>query len=199
LKVLVDTGLMMVMVAVPVYVEEVLATGAENTVYIAIPGAAGLALGMVVAPAALTFINERAVALGGFILFAGSIVMLPFVDHLAREIPKEWQATLRLSAPILLISVLLPAGGLGIGLTQIAARTAVYRRTGSGLISQVLATQSAVGSIAALVPIVLSGILLDLAPVDLVLLLIAAGLCGPAVLGYKMTVRRKLSLHPREL
>ena len=47
-------------------------------------------------------------------------------------------------------AALLPFAGLGAGLVQVASRTAVYRTVPRQLIAQVFATQSAIGSTAAL-------------------------------------------------
>ncbi len=72
---------------------------------------------------------------------------------------------------------------------QVSTRTVVYRRVPSQLIAQVFATQSAVSSIATLLPTFVAGALLDLLPVEVVLVGFAAGLAGLAIAAFQTTAR----------
>lgn len=191
MRVLLDTGMLMFVVVAPVFIEDTLHSGAQNAIYIAIPGALGLALGLVTAPILLTFVNARSLALVGFVCFTAVLLTLPFVDGFAPQIAgafgpiEDFTNWLKLSDAIVATIFLLPVAGFGSSLVQVAARTEVYRRVPSNLIAQVFATQSAMGSIGALVPTFLAGVMLDVMPVRAVLILIGASLTAIAVFAWQ--------------
>lgn len=195
MRALLDTGMLMFIVAAPVFIEDTLNTGAQNAIYIAIPGALGLAAGLVTAPMLLTFVSGRSLALAGFISFTSVLLALPFVDTFAPQIAgafgpiDDFTNWLRLSDAIVATIFLLPIAGFGTSLVQVSARTEVYRRVATNLVAQVFATQSAIGSIGALVPTFLTGILLDLLPVRVVLILIGGSLMTFAVAAWQRGAR----------
>jgi MFS family permease len=202
MRVLLDTGMLMFVVVAPVFIQDTLNTGAQNAIYIAIPGALGLALGLLTAPMLLTFVNARSLALAGFVCFTSVLLTLPFVDGFAPEIAgafgpiEDLTNWLKLSDAIVATMFLLPIAGLGSSFVQVAARTEVYRRAPANLVAQVFATQSALGSIGALVPTFLAGIMLDVMPVRAVLILIGASLTSIALLAWQrggMATRRPLA------
>jgi MFS family permease len=199
MRVLLDTGMLMFVVVAPVFIEDTLDTGARNAIYIAIPGALGLALGLVTAPMLLTLFSARSLALAGFVGFTSVLLALPFVDEFAPEIAgafgpiDDFTNWLHLSDAIVATIFLLPIAGLGSSFVQVSARTEVYRRAPGHLVAQVFATQSAIGSIGALVPTFLAGLLLDLLPVRVVLIGIGLTLTAIALLAWQrggMTVTR---------
>jgi Major Facilitator Superfamily len=191
LRVLLDTGMLMFVVVAPVFIEDTLDSGASNAIYIAIPGALGLALGLLIAPMLLTFVNARTLSLTGFICFTSVLLALPFVDGFAPQISSafgpidDFTNWLKLSDAIVATIFLLPIAGVGSSFVQVAARTEVYRRVPTNLVAQVFATQSAMGSIGALVPTFLVGVLLDALPVRAVLILIGAGLTAIAAIAWQ--------------
>jgi MFS family permease len=182
IRVLQDTGMMMFIVAAPVFIEDTLNTSAANAIYIAIPGALGLAAGLILAPALLKLVNARALVLAGFTLFVSVLLLLPFVNTIGADLSRvlgPFRAltdAVNLSDAIVATMILLPIAGLGASLVQVSARTEVYRRAPAASIAQVFATQSALGSIAALVPTFLAGLMLDLLPVQAVLVLMGCSL-----------------------
>ena len=91
----------------------------------------------------------------------------------------------RCAAALIATVVLLPVAGLGSSFVQVAARTEVYRRVPPNLVAQVFATQSAMGSIGALVPTFLAGIMLDALPVRAVLMLIGVSLTAIALAAWR--------------
>jgi hypothetical protein len=191
MRVLLDTGMLMFVVAAPIFIEDTLHTGAQNAIYIAIPGALGLALGLVTAPLLISFFSARSLALAGFVCFTSVLLALPFVDGFAPQIAgafgpiDDFTNWLHLSDAIVATIFLLPIAGLGSSFVQVSARTEVYRRVPSNLIAQVFATQSAMGSIGALIPTFLAGVMLDLLPVRVVLILIGGTLTGIALLAWQ--------------
>ena len=180
MRVLLDTGMLMFIVVAPVFIKDTLDTGARNAIYIAIPGALGLAL-----------FNARSLALAGFVCFTSVLLALPFVDAFAPQIAgafgpiEDLTNWLNLSDAIVATIFLLPIAGLGSSFVQVAARTEVYRRVPSNLVAQVFATQSAMGSIGALVPTFLAGVMLDVLPVRAVLILIGISLTAIAVIAWQ--------------
>ncbi len=187
MRVLMDTGMMAFMVCAPVFIEETLNTGAQNAIYIAIPGALGIAAGLILAPLFSALLSTRGAVLAGFIVFVAVLLVLPFVDTLAPELTRtlgpfrSLQDAIDLSDAIVATMMLLPVAGLGVSLVQVGARTEVYQRVPGSVIAQVFATQSAMGSVAALLPTFLVGVMLDLLPVRAVLIVIGAVLTGFAL------------------
>lgn len=182
MRILLDTGMLMFVVVAPVFIEDTLDTSAQNAIYIAIPGALGLALGFVAAPLLLSLVSTRGVALAGFIGFTSVLLALPFVDGFAPQIAgtfgplNDFTNWVGLSDAIVATMCLLPIAGLGSSFVQVAARTEVYRRVPSHLMAQVFATQSGLGSIGALIPTFVVGLLLDGLPVRVVLIMIGGSL-----------------------
>jgi hypothetical protein len=188
LRVLLDTGMLSFIVIAPVFLEDKLSTGASNAIYVALPGALGIAFGLLISPLLLTVIPSRALALLGFVMFTAVLILMPFVNTIAPEMAtwlgpfRELQRLVKVSDAIVATMIFLPFAGLGASFVQVAARTEVYRHTPPNVIAQVFSTQSAIGSTAALVPTLLVGVMLDLLPVSVVLE--AVGLALTALAGF---------------
>ena len=190
LRVLLDTGMLSFVVIAPVFVEDTLNTGSGNAIYIALPGAIGLAFGLLAAPILLTALPARWLAIVGFVMFTLVMVVLPFVDHIAPAMTehlgpfRDFQQFIKLSDSITAAMFLLPFGGLGVSLVQVSSRTEVYRRSPPSVIAQVFSAQSAIASFAALAPTFLVGLMLDFLPVFAVLETVALTLVTLAVLAW---------------
>ena len=190
LRVLLDTGMLSFVVIAPVFIEDELSTGAGNAVYIALPGALGIAFGLIISPPLLTVVSARGLALCGFVMFTAILLVLPLVDTYAPEVAstlgpfRELQRLVKVSDAIVATMILLPVAGLGASFVQVSARTEVYRRAPPGVIAQVFSTQSALGSLAALAPTFLVGLMLDLLPVAIVLAVVALSLASLALLAW---------------
>jgi hypothetical protein len=182
--------MMMVVVAAPVFIEESLRTGAVNAVYIAIPGAAGMAAGLMLAPVLVAVFRPALVAGFGYICFLLAVLALAFVGELSDELaeltsPLAGAAdAVGLSREVFATALILPAGGFGATVVQVAARVAVLRGVSSSLVGQVLAGQSAFGSLVALGPTLLAGVMFDLIPVEAGLFVVALALGAALVLAY---------------
>jgi MFS family permease len=181
LNVLLDSALLVVVVAVPSFVTEVLRTDPSNAVYIFAPGATGMAVGLLTAPVILKVVPPRAVVTFGFALVVTIIIALPFIREIATEFSNRTFVPLQTVEDLLRVRreigatvLILPFGGLGIMLVRVAARTAVYQHAPQEAIAQVFATQSAIGSVASLLPTLLSGFLLDILEVRIVLVMTGA-------------------------
>jgi hypothetical protein len=185
-----DTGMMMVVVAAPVFIEESLRTGAVNAVYIAIPGAAGMAAGLMLAPVLVAVFRPALVAGFGYICFLLAVLALAFVGELSDELaeltsPLAGAAdAVGLSREVFATALILPVGGFGATVVQVGARVAVLRGVSPSLVGQVLAGQSAFGSLVALAPTLFAGLMFDLVPVEAGLFVVALALGAALVLAY---------------
>lgn len=188
LLVLLDSALLVVFVSVPDFIDSVLRTAPRNAVYIAVPGALGVAAGLVLAPALLKLVPARVVVTLGFVLFVGVVLTAPFVREVTRELdqrtflPLQWaEDWLRVRREIAGTALLLPFGGLGVSLVRVAARTAMYQRAPKDMMAQVFATQSALGSLVGIAPTLGAGLLVD--ATDVRAALVIAG-SSAAILGF---------------
>ena len=201
-RVLLDTGMLSFVVIAPIFVEEELNTDAGNAIYIALPGAIGIALGLLASPLLLRFVPARSLALSGFVLFAVVLLLLPFVDTYAPELAawlgpfRELQRLVGLSDVIVATMFLLPFAGLGASFVQVSARTEVYRRAPPSVIAQVFSTQSAFASLAALAPTFVVGLMLDMLPVAVVLEAVGLTLVSLALLAWLTGARTRRAQGP---
>lgn len=191
-RVVLDTALVIVIVAAPSFIDDILRTAPENAVYIFAPGAVGLAVGLLAAPAFLKFSPPRPVVILGYALVVGVILTLPFVREVARELDERTFVPLRQTEDLLRVRrdiattvLLLPFAGLGISLVRVAARTAVYRHAPEDTVAQVFATQSGIGSLVSLAPTLAAGLLVDWADAQAVFLTVGIAM---AILAFGMTV-----------
>jgi MFS family permease len=179
--ILVGIGASALVVITPLYLKGVLDTGAENTVFVFAPAALGLVLGLRLSPKIDAFIGERRAATLGLMLFASCVGALGFVEQI-REFLNQ---TLRLPTdpisqelhvpPLILIVMLLsiPAG-FASSVVSVSARAVLLGRTPAALRGQVIATQSLLQNIGALIPTLLAGVAADLFGVERVAVAIAA-------------------------
>jgi len=164
--VLLSSATTMVIVAVPRYLEDVLSTGVINAVYVFSPGAVGVAFGLAVAPLMTRILGGPTVTLMGFVAFALALAALAAVDPLS-EAMQEWayfewtRETFHVNLRVATTMVIVPFGGAGIALVNVSSRALIYERAESARLGQIFATQSAIGSIASIIPTLAAGILVD--------------------------------------
>ena len=164
--ILLSSATLMVLVAVPRFLHDVLSTGVINAVYIFSPGAIGIAFGLALAPFLTRWLGAPTVTFLGFVAFAGALLALALVDPISEAL-KEWRffdwatETFHISLLVATTMVIVPFGGLGIALVNVASRALIYERAESGRLGQIFATQSAIGSLASVLPTLLAGVLVD--------------------------------------
>jgi hypothetical protein len=158
---------MMLVVAAPLLVTQVLGIAPENTVYIVAPGALGVAAGLVIAPILVRVATLNVTLWIGFTLVVFTVFLLASIPEVARLLDEEmWlplrqlQQTFGVKREIASTMLVLPLGGIGVSLVQVASRAAVYEVAPLQTVAQVFATQSAIGSVAAFLPTILAGALL---------------------------------------
>lgn len=184
--ILVGIGASALLVITPLYLKGVLNTGAENTVFVFAPAALGLVLGLRLAPSIDHLFGERRAATLGLFIFALCVGSLGFVEGL-REllnhrlyIPTDRFAELFNVPPLIFIVMLLSVpAGFASSVVSVSARAVLLGRTPPALRGQVIATQSLLQNVGALIPTLLAGVAADLIGVERVAVAIAALIgCG---------------------
>jgi MFS family permease len=167
--VLVGVGMSALIVIMPVYLERVLGTSKENTVFVFAPAALGLVLGLRLAPKLARVIGEQYLATLSLFLFALVVASLGFVEQTYDFLndtllfPLDQMTTALGISPLIAVAMVLsiPAG-FASSLVNVAARSILLARTPGTLRGQVIATQGLIGNIASLVPTLLAGIATDI-------------------------------------
>lgn len=167
--VLVSVGMSALVVIIPFYLERVLGTSKENTVFVFAPAAIGLLVGLRVAPMLGRWIGERYSATLALAGFAFCVFSIGFVEHTYRflndtlRLPLD-QITDALSiSPLIFLTMLIsiPAGFTS-SIVNVAARSVLLQRSPAAVRGQVIATQGLIGNVLGLVPTLLAGIATDL-------------------------------------
>lgn len=186
--VLVSVGMSALVVIIPFYLENVLGTSKENTVFVFAPAAIGLVLGLRAAPILGRIIGERYSAFLAVASFAGCIFALGFIeqtynflnDTLRMPLDQltDW---LSISPHVFLTTLVSVPAGLAMSVVNVAARSILLHRTPGYVRGQVIATQGLIGNVLGLVPTLLTGLAADLfgvipVAVGLAVLILAGGL-----------------------
>jgi len=167
--VLVGVGMSALVVIMPFYLERVLGTSKENTVFVFAPAALGLVLGIRLAPRLANLIGEQYLATLSLFLFALVVAALGFVEQTydffndTLLFPLDQLTNAVGVSPLIFVAMLLsiPAG-FASAVVNVAARSILLSRTPGSLRGQVIATQGLIGNIAALIPTVLAGVATDI-------------------------------------
>lgn len=179
--VLVGIGGSSLVVITPLYLKGVLNTAAENTVFVFAPGALGLVIGLRLSSWIGRMVGPRRVATWGLMLFAGCIGTLGFVGsihsflHRGLRLPVDRIAeTLHLPPLIMIVMIISIPAGFASSVVGVSARSVLLSRTPASSRGQVIATQSLIQSIGALIPTLVAGIAADLVGAERVAVAIAA-------------------------
>lgn len=193
--ILVGIGSTALVVMVPLYLKGVLDTAAANTVFVFAPAALGLILGLRLSPAIDRFFGARRVAGFGLILFSLCIASFGFVgqthhviNHVLRLPVDHIARSLSLPPLIFLVMLISIPTGFASSVVSVSARAVLLSRTQPSLRGQVIATQSLLQNLGALIPTLLSGIAADVFGVKSVAVAIAVFVAVGALLA--MTVFR---------
>lgn len=186
--VLVGIGGSALVVITPLYLKGVLNTDAENTVFVFAPGALGLVIGLRMSTWMGRMIGPRRAATWNLMLFAACIGSLGFVSSIHRfltdgfKIPVDRIADiLHLPPLILIVMVLSVPAGFASSVVSVCSRAVLLARTVPAARGQVIATQSLIQNVGALVPTLVAGIAADLIGVERVAIAIALLMAGGAV------------------
>lgn len=167
--VLVSVGMSALVVIIPFYLERVLNTSKENTVFVFAPAAVGLVIGLRLAPPVARAIGERMAAFISVCLFGLCIFAMGFVEEThwflndVLHLPLD-QLTdlLRISPTVFLTMLVSIPAGMAMSVVNVAARSILLHRTPAYVRGQVIASQGLIGNIIGLVPTLLAGLATDL-------------------------------------
>ncbi|MEJ7837542.1 MAG: MFS transporter [Thermomicrobiales bacterium] len=201
--VLVSVGMSALIVIMPFYLERVLGTSKENTVFVFAPAALGLILGLRIAPKLGTIIGERYSATLSLFLFSACVAALGFIEPTFTFLDTTLRLPLQQAADMLSISPLvamamiisIPAG-LASAVVNVAARSILLSRTPAQMRGQVIATQGLVGNVISLVPTLIAGLAMDIFGVKPIAVAIAIGVVLIAVIAHEYGRRQIMTFSP---
>ncbi len=178
--IIVGIGLSALVVIAPIYLTNILDSSSENTVFVFAPAAVGVIAGLRMATFLARHIELRLLATAGLIVFAGCVAAFGFMSDIYRflvdtlQLPLDALADAVRIAPLALMVMLfsVPAG-FSSSVVGVAARTTTLLRAPRGTHGKVIATQSLMQNIGALLPTLMAGILADVIGVERVAIVIA--------------------------
>lgn len=184
--ILVGIGASALLVITPLYLKGVLETGAENTVFVFAPAALGLVAGLRLSSRIDRMLGERRSATLGLMLFAACVAALGFVESIRDFLVETIRLPLaqiadivRVPSLILIVMLISIPAGFASSVVSVSARAVLLGRTAPALRGQVIATQSLLQNVGALVPTLLAGVAADAFGVERVAIAIAALMaCG---------------------
>lgn len=191
-SVLLGIGMSALVVIIPQYMERVLGTGADNTVYVFAPAALGLVAGLQVAPLMGAIIGHGRLATLGLIAFALCVAGIGMVEQIApwlaeRGILVHWlDETLGLPQRISTTMMLALPAGIATAVVNVAARTVLLLRSPAEVRARVFATQMTLANLGALAPTLLAGLLIDVVGVPPVAIIFSFALLAGAVLARRI-------------
>lgn len=167
--VLVSVGMSSLVVIIPFYLERVLNTSKENTVFVFAPAAIGMVVGLRMAPALSRLIGERMVAFASVVAFGCCIFALGFIEQtywLLNDVLRlpldQISDALSISPTVILTMIVSIPAGIAMSVVNVAARSILLHRTPGYVRGQVIASQGLVGNIIGLVPTLLAGLATDI-------------------------------------
>ncbi len=179
--VIVGIGLSAMVVIAPIYLTRILNSSSENTVFVFAPAALGVIIGLRLAPLLAKRIELRVLATTGLVIFAACIAAFGFMSDIYRflvdnlELPFDSLARALQIAPLaLMVMIFSVPAGFSSSVVGVAARTTTLMRSPEGSRGKVIATQSLMQNMGALIPTLLAGIAADVIGVERVAIIIAA-------------------------
>jgi MFS family permease len=179
--VIVGIGLSALVVIVPIYLTRILNSSSENTVFVFAPAAIGVIIGLRLAPWMAKHVELRVLATTGLVIFASCVAAFGFMSDIYRflvgtlQLPVDSLARALQIAPLALMVMFfsVPAG-FSSSVVGVAARTVTLLRSPADARGKVIATQSLMQNLGALIPTLLAGVAADVIGVERVAVIIAA-------------------------
>lgn len=201
--VLIGVGLSTLVVIVPQYLERVLETGAENSVYVFAPAALGLVVGLQLAPWLGRMLGYGRLATLGLFVFAVAIGLMGFVEQVVDLLGADGLVLgsldeIGIPPPVATTMLLAIPAGLAVSLVTVSARTELMLRVPEDVRARVFATQMTLANLAALIPTLLAGVLIDLIGVTPVAVVVAAALMVGALYGRRLGARMRAGSEPAQ-
>ncbi|MGB3327399.1 MAG: MFS transporter, partial [Thermomicrobiales bacterium] len=189
--VLVSVGMSALIVILPFYLERVLGTSKENTVFVFAPAALGLVIGLRLAPALGRAIGEQLTATLGLFVFALCVAALGFINAIylflndTLNVPLDDITNLLRIPPLVAMAMIvsIPAG-FASAIVNVAARSILLHRTPGTMRGQVIATQGLIGNVGSLLPTLIAGIAMDIFGVTPIAISIAIAIAALATVAH---------------
>lgn len=206
--VLVSVGMSALVVIIPFYLERVLNTSKENTVFVFAPAAVGLVIGLRLAPPVARAIGERmaaflAVCLFGLCIFALGFIQESywFLNDLLRLPLDQMTDAMRVSPVVFLTMIVSIPAGMSMSVVNVAARSILLHRSPGYVRGQVIASQGLIGNIIGLAPTLLAGIATDLfgvipVAVGIAVLIVAGGIFARHIGSMPIDDHEELAVSP---
>lgn len=182
-------------VLLPKYTREVLGIATEDTVFVAAPAAIGAGLGLVLVPLLVRLASAWRVAALGFALFLAGLVGLGLVVYVRDFIQAHLdlgisfvEREVGVSSVITVTMLLAIPLGFAFSLVSVAARVVMNEQAPPEAQGRVFAVQGALGDFLSLPPLLVVGVIADVAGVRATLLVSA--LAAAAVASYLTFWRR---------
>ena len=199
--VLVGVGMSSLVVIMPFYLERVLGTSKENTVFVFAPAALGLVLGLRVAPKLARLIGEQHSATLSLFGFATCVAALGFVESTYNvlndtlRLPLDSLTDALRISPLISVAMLvsIPAGCAS-AIVNVSARSILLARSPSHMRGQVIATQSLIGNVGSLIPTLLAGLATDIFGVKPIAVGIAVCIVVAAMMAHAFGRRTPLAV-----
>lgn len=187
LLVLAVTSMLIVATVVPQYVRSELGLPVENAVFIFAPAALGATLGLRLVARLEAYVGKNALTTIGFGVLVGGLVVLALVRPLSQALAGWNLLGLFEPGPLgigfarvaIAAGVVLPLG-FALAVINVAARALLNERIPLDMQGRVFALQTVVANVAAVLPLLLAGLLADRLGAAPVLLLVAAVILGLA-------------------
>jgi MFS family permease len=180
---LLGTATAILVVLAPDYTEEVVNTSAENLVFIFSPAAAGLFIGIWLAPILGRAVGNPAAATAGFVVFVLAIAGFAFsgvLDTIVKEngfVPIEEIADFfNIGFAVVITMLLALPAGMGAGVVGIAAKATLLERAPAEGRGRIFATQSWASGVLSLIPIFVAGLIAATVDVRIAIFLLAVGM-----------------------
>lgn len=206
--VLVSVGMSALVVIIPFYLERVLNTSKENTVFVFAPAAIGLVIGLRLATPAAKSIGERMATFLGVCLFGTCIFALGFIEQTywflndVLRLPLDQMTDVMRISPVVFLTMLvsIPAG-MAMSVVNVAARSILLQRSPGYVRGQVIASQGLIGNIIGLVPTLLAGLATDLfgvipVAVAIAVLIVAGGIIARHIGNMPIDDQEEMAMAP---
>lgn len=174
-------------ILLPQYTKNVLGIAAEDTVFVAAPGAIGAALGLLVAPILARWFGAWRIVAFGFVLFLLGLISLGLVVYVRDLIQTHLdlgitfvEERVGVSSVITVTMLLAVPLGFAFTLVSVAARVVLNEQAPQEAQGRVFAVQMALGDFLSLMPLLLVGVVADLVGVRATLLASAAAVLAGA-------------------
>lgn len=182
---LLGTGTAILVVLAPDYTEEVVKTSAENLVFIFSPAAAGLFLGLWLAPVLGRAFSNATAASIGFAIFVAAIAGFALSGVLGTAVKEngfvpieEIADFFNIGITVAVTMVLAIPAGVGAGIVGISAKAALLERAPAEFRGRVFATGSWASGVLSIVPVFAAGLIAEAVDVRIAIFLLAVAMAG---------------------